>query len=55
MDLLHKGEVMTITRLDSDRVDAVFMDCLFKEGEDTSNHVRAEGILRNVGFHPQRL
>jgi len=31
------------------------MDCLFKEGEDTSNYVKAEGIMTNVGFHPERL
>ncbi len=37
------------------RVEAIFADCLFREGEDTSNHVVAEGIVRNVGFHPGRL
>jgi len=41
--------------IDPERVNAIFMDCLFKEGEDTSNHVKAEGITQNVGFHPDRL
>jgi len=41
--------------LKSKRVEAIFMDCLFKEGEDTTNHVKAEGITRLVGFHPERL
>ena len=41
--------------LNSERVEAIFMDCLFKEGEDTTNHVKAEGITHNVGFHPERL
>ena len=41
--------------LDPERVKAVFMDCLFKEGEDTSKYVKAEGITNNVGFHPERL
>lgn len=33
----------------------VFMDCLFKEGEDTTNHVKVEGITSMFGLHPQRL
>lgn len=33
----------------------VFMDCLFKTGEDTSGHVKAEGIVCDVDFHPARL
>jgi hypothetical protein len=41
--------------LDPQRVEAIFMDCLFKEGEDTSKHVKAEGIVSIVGFHPERL
>jgi hypothetical protein len=41
--------------LDPQRVEAIFMDCLFKEGEDTSNHIEAEGIIGSVGFHPERL
>lgn len=32
-----------------------FMDCLFKEGEDTTNHVKVEGIISMFGLHPQRL
>lgn len=32
-----------------------FMDCLFKEGEDTNNHVEVEGIINMYGLHPQRL
>ena len=42
-------------RLDPQRVEAVFMDSLFREGEDTGNHVKAEGISVMVGFHPERL
>jgi hypothetical protein len=41
--------------LDSDRVSAVFMDCLFRAGEDASKYVLAEGITINVGFHSERL
>ncbi len=41
--------------LRADKVTAVFEDCLFKDGEDTSQHVKAEGIIITVGFHPDRL
>ncbi len=43
------------TRLDSKRVTEMLHDCLFKEGEDTSSHVKAEGIMHTMGFHPERL
>ena len=32
-----------------------FKDCLFKEGEDTTNHVKVEGLTSMFGLHPQRL
>ena len=41
--------------LQADAVSAIFLDCLFKEGEDTNGYVKAEGITCTVGFHPQRL
>ncbi len=41
--------------IDPEHVNAIFMDCLFKEGEDTSKYIKAEGIVTNVGFHPERL
>lgn len=41
--------------LTSDNVEKVFMDCLFKDEEDTSDHIVAEGIQSKVGFHPARL
>ena len=43
------------TVLSAERVEAVFLDCLFKEGEETSNHVAVYGIMMNVGFNPDRL
>ena len=46
---------MKDNKLTSDRVGIIFEDCLFKEKEDTSNYVKAEGIMTNVGFHPDRL
>ena len=44
----------TQTVLDPERVNAIFMDCLFRDGEDTSKHIKAEGIV-SVEFHPERL
>ncbi len=41
--------------LTSENVSTVFMDCLFQDGEDTDNHVKAEGIRSTVGLHPERL
>ena len=41
--------------LTGDHVNDVFMDCLFKDGEDTAEHIVAEGLVRTVGFHPGRI
>lgn len=46
---------MNAPTIDSERVDAIFRDCLFNADEETSSHVKAEGIVRNVEFHPERL
>jgi hypothetical protein len=42
-------------KLDAGRVEEVFLECLFRDGEDTTNHIRAEGITSTVGFHPDSL
>lgn len=42
-------------KLNSAAVEKVFMDCLFNEGEDTTNHVVSDGIVTKVGFNPRRL
>lgn len=41
--------------LDPARVEAIFLGCLFKDGEDTSNHVAPEGITQTVKFNPDRV
>lgn len=41
--------------LNAEHVKTVFMDCLFEDGEDTSDHIVAEGIVQTVGFHPGRI
>ena len=35
-------------------VKEVFMDCLFKDGENTENHIPVIGIMVNVGFNPEK-
>lgn len=42
-------------KLTSEKVNSVFQDCLFREGEDTTSHIKAEGVMKTVGFHPVRL
>lgn len=41
--------------INAQEVEDVFKDCLFQDGEDTSNHIKAPGIVHPVGFHPGRL
>ena len=41
--------------LSSENVNDVFMNCLFKEGENTEIHKIGSGVRMNVGFHPERL
>jgi len=36
-------------------VEEIFVDCLFRDNEDTTDHVVAEGIMMKVGFNPDRL
>lgn len=36
-------------------VENTFRECLFKDGEETTGCVKVEGLVRNFGFHPQRL
>lgn len=43
------------SKLTAERVETIFKDCLYGEGEDTTDHVKAPGITSNVGFHPGRL
>ena len=41
--------------LTSENVYSVFSDCFFRDGEDTSQLVKAEAIVQTFGFHPERL
>ena len=44
-----------MNELDPEQVNKIFVDCLFREDEDTSEHIKAEGITMTVGFHPERM
>ena len=41
--------------LTSEKVESIFIDCLFKDYEDKTTFVKAEGIMMTCGFHPDRL
>jgi hypothetical protein len=44
-----------MTKLTAASVNEVFMDCLFRDGEDTSKAVTAQCVMSNFGFNPARL
>lgn len=41
--------------IDPQKLHDIMLASLFKEDEDTSNMVEAEGIVHKFGFHPERL
>lgn len=41
--------------IDQRRVNEIFLDCLFKDGEDTNNYVKVEGLTSMFGLHPDRM
>lgn len=42
-------------KLTPQNLETVFLDCLFKDGEDTSNPAIAEGVVVKYGFNRERL
>lgn len=42
-------------KLTAKNVQSIFQDCLFKENEDVTTAIIAEGIVSSFGFHPDRL
>ena len=44
-----------MSTINAERVNEIFMNCLFKDGEDTAKHIAVQGITSNVGFHPDRI
>ena len=41
--------------LTAENVSQIFTECLFKEGENTDNHIVGEGVMTKVGFNPERF
>lgn len=41
--------------LTAKNVESIFLHCLFKKDEDTSNAIIVEGVVGKFGFHPDRL
>jgi hypothetical protein len=44
-----------MSKLNSKRVDQILTECLFREGEDTSNALVGKGVITDFGFHPERI
>lgn len=42
-------------KLTANIVSSIFMNCLFQEGEDTSNAVIVEGFQNKIGFNPEKI
>ena len=42
-------------KLKAEDVCRIFLECLFKEDEDTNQHVMVDGITSSLIFHPGRL
>lgn len=41
--------------LTAEKVNVVFLQCSFKEDENTEIHTIGEGVMGKVGFNPERL
>lgn len=42
-------------KLTAENVNKTFLECMFIEGESTENYVLGQGVINNIGFHPDRL
>ena len=51
---MEKNIVVNASNM-SELVRTAFQECLFEEGENTTDRIEVEGITRRFGFHPQRL
>lgn len=41
--------------LTAQNVEVIFLDCLFRDGEDASKAKIVNGVVTDFGFHPERL
>lgn len=42
-------------KLTAENVNHIFLECMFEQGESTKNYILGQGVITNVGFHPERL
>lgn len=42
-------------KLTAENVNTILIDCLYKNDEDTTNHVKASGVKLNIIFNPNKL
>lgn len=42
-------------KLTAEAVDSIIRHCLYREDEDTTDHVPIQGVMMRIGFHPGRL
>ena len=42
-------------KLTTENVESLFLDCLFRDGEDTSNPAVAEVVMSKIGFNRERI
>lgn len=42
-------------KLTAENVNRIFLECMFEQGESTENYILGQGVITNVGFHPERL
>lgn len=46
---------MSTSTLTASRVEAIFRDCLYRDGESVDRPIIVDGLSRQFGFHPGRL
>ena len=42
-------------KLTAKNVNTILMDCLYDDGEDTSNHIKVEAVKLKLGLNPERV
>jgi hypothetical protein len=42
-------------KLTAENVNQTLLKCLYNDGENTENHIKAHGVRLNIGFDPVRL
>jgi hypothetical protein len=51
----NMNEQGIVEQINPERINVIFRDCLFREGEEHQEFAKGEGIVVTAGFHPERL